>query len=176
MNRINLSQQEEIAKLLQVEEAFNHWAIPKYNTKLQGGFAEPFYKTFHRDETGKLKSAEIQYRENFLRSALHEISHWCIAGNERRLMDDFGYWYTEENRDQKQQNEFYKVEIRPQAIEMGLCEALNIPFNISADNLNSNNLGEIDSFRQAVMLQYSEYKKNEFPHRAGEFIILLQNI
>lgn len=176
MNGINLSQQEELAKLLQIEKAFNHWAIPKYNTLLQGGFAEPFYKTFHRDEAGKLQSAEIQYRENFLRSALHEISHWCIAGNERRLMDDFGYWYNEENRNQDQQNEFYKVEIRPQAIEMRLCEALNIPFNISADNLNANNLGEIDSFRQAVMLQYEEYKKNDFPHRASEIIIHLQNI
>ena len=176
MNNENQNLAEELAKLAKVEQIFNQWALPKYNTLLQGGFSEPFYKTFHRNESGKLQSAEIQYRENFLRSALHEISHWCIAGNERRLMDDFGYWYNEENRSESQQNEFYKVEIRPQAIEMGLCSALNIPFKISADNLNSKNLGQIEAFQRDVALQYEEYKKNDFPHRASEIITLLQKI
>ncbi len=38
-------------------------------------------------------------RTDFFASALHEISHWCVAGKARREQVDFGYWYCPDGRD-----------------------------------------------------------------------------
>ncbi len=48
-------------------------------------------------------------------SALHEISHWCIAGKARRELVDFGYWYCPDGRDAMTQSQFEDVEVKPQA-------------------------------------------------------------
>ncbi len=34
----------------------------------------------------------VVFVHGFYASALHEISHWCIAGEARRKLVDFGYW------------------------------------------------------------------------------------
>ena len=63
----------------------------------------------------------IIFAHGFFASALHEISHWCIAGPERRLLVDFGYWYEPDGRDVLKQAEFERLEIKPQAVEWALA-------------------------------------------------------
>lgn len=82
--------------------------------------------------------AQIVFAHGYVSSALHEISHWCIAGSKRRLLDDFGYWYCPDGRSQDEQIAFEQVEVRPQAIECLLSYALDLPFFVSMDNLTGN--------------------------------------
>ena len=60
---------------------------------------------------------QIIFAHGYYASALHEISHWCMAGKQRRLLEDFGYWYMPDGRDVDQQKTFEQVEIKPQAKE-----------------------------------------------------------
>ncbi len=53
----------------------------------------------------------------FYASALHEIAHWCIAGENRCQQVDYGYWYEPNGRSEERQFEFEKVEVKPQALE-----------------------------------------------------------
>lgn len=82
--------------------------------------------------------AYIAFAHGFFNSALHEISHWCVAGKHRRTLDDFGYWYCPDGRDEATQKAFEQVEIKPQAIECLLNMALGRYFYVSQDNLNAN--------------------------------------
>ena len=101
-------------------------------TKLIGGFDEPFYQA----KTPNHTYAEIQFCYDYPRSALHEVSHWCIAGAERRKLNDFGYWYRPDGRSLEEQKEFFIVEGKPQAYEWVFCEAAGIEFEVSLDNLD----------------------------------------
>ena len=49
-------------------------------TILVGGADEPYY------EPGSPNI--IYFREDFVRSALHEVAHWCVAGAARRTLPD----------------------------------------------------------------------------------------
>ncbi|QGG80386.1 ATPase [Litorivicinus lipolyticus] len=111
-----------------IEAVFNA-CFHDYATTLAGGFDEPFYRAG--------PPAQIQYRADFLRSALHETAHWCVAGSYRRTQDDYGYWYEADGRDADQQREFERVEVVPQAIESLFCDALAIEFTPSIDNLTA---------------------------------------
>lgn len=79
--------------------------------------------------------ARIEFAHGFFASALHEISHWCVAGFERRQLSDFGYWYAADGRSQAQQQAFERVEIKPQALECLFTLACRRPFQVSQDNL-----------------------------------------
>lgn len=79
--------------------------------------------------------ARIEFAHGFFASALHEISHWCIAGEERRGLSDFGYWYAPDGRTAAQQQAFERVEIKPQALECLFTLACGRPFQVSQDNL-----------------------------------------
>lgn len=81
--------------------------------------------------------AKIAFAHGFFASSLHEISHWCVAGKHRRTLDDFGYWYCPDGRDQATQDKFEQVEIKPQAIECLFNLALGRYFYVSQDNLNA---------------------------------------
>ena len=96
------------------------------NTVLEGGANEPYYRPGSPNV--------IYFREDYSRSALHEVAHWCVAGAARRGLPDYGYWYAPDGRDEAQQAAFYGVEVRPQAIEKMFCEALGIDFKVSVDN------------------------------------------
>ena len=63
---------------------FNHWFSHLNVTLVRGDF-EPEY--FPATET---EAARIQFAHGFFNSALHEISHWSIAGEQRRLLPDLG--------------------------------------------------------------------------------------
>lgn len=99
--------------------------------------------------------AKICFAHGFFASALHEISHWTIAGSKRRLLNDFGYWYAPDGRNEQQQQSFEKVEIKPQAIECLLTLACHRSFKVSQDNLfanfdTSNSTFESDVFEMAT--------------------------
>ena len=140
------------------------------NTRLVLGDDEPVYLpadttcSFHR----------IVFAHGFFSSALHEIAHWCIAGKERRLLEDYGYWYCPDGRNQEQQAQVEQVEIKPQAVEWALACAAKKQFRVSTDNLNGAPV-DVQGFQQAVQNQALAYLKSGFPKRAGVFIQVLQH-
>ena len=142
----------------------NNNILNKYNTELVGGFEEPFYKTFKQE-----KKAEIQFSHDYIRSALHELSHWCVAGVERRKLDDYGYWYAEDGRDQQQQDKFFKVELKPQSIEWAFSIVCGVTFEASVDNLNQTVKG-VDEFKASLIIQLNTYVTQGFSPRVTEII------
>ena len=116
---------------------FSETFFTEYNTRLIKGDLltgnnEPLY--LPASETCSYH--QIVFAHGYFSSGLHEIAHWCIAGKERRLQEDFGYWYQPDGRNEQEQKVFESVEIKPQAIEWAFCIAANKRFNVSADNLN----------------------------------------
>ncbi len=81
--------------------------------------------------------AKICFAHGYFASALHEISHWTIAGKQRRKLNDFGYWYAPDGRNAEQQKQFEQFEIKPQAIECLFTLACGRPFQVSLDNLSA---------------------------------------
>lgn len=132
---INLATKRWVAvEFCQVEwliAAFARWFAHR-DTVLVRGMDEPQYvaKT-------AANPAQIVFAHGFFASGLHEISHWCIAGQRRRGLDDFGYWYAPDGRDAAQQREFEQVEIAPQALECLFTLAVGKRFRVSKDNLNA---------------------------------------
>ena len=147
----------------------NQHILNRYAARLSGGHAEPFYRAPHGHA-----AAEIQFTLDYERSALHELGHWCIAGEVRRQLDDYGYWYVPDGRTAEQQRQFYEVEVRPQAIERHFCAALDIHFEVSADNLANHPRDGIDEFSTRVNEQYLKYLADGFPRRATEIFDCLQ--
>ncbi|SEG33865.1 elongation factor P hydroxylase [Vibrio hangzhouensis] len=111
---------------------FNQTFFDEYQTKLELGGDEPIY--LPADE--QVDYHRIIFAHGFYASALHEIAHWCVAGPERRQLEDFGYWYQPDGRTREVQSEFEKVEIRPQAYEWILSVSAGFPFSVSCDNLS----------------------------------------
>lgn len=146
----------------EIIRVFNTVFSASERTVLSGGAAEPFY------EPGD--PATIFFREDFERSALHEVAHWCVAGRYRRQLPDYGYWYRAEGRDCSRQAAFYAVETHPQAIEQLFCEAFDIPFKVSVDNL-SVALDDplVTRFADAVSAQATAFRLNGLPQRAAVF-------
>jgi elongation factor P hydroxylase len=137
----------------------------EYKTLLKGGFEEPFYKA--PSSTGV---AEIQFTRDYCRSALHEISHWCVAGESRRSLDDFGYWYEPDGRSWDQQTKFFEMEVLPQAYEAIFCAAMDLPFDVSVDNLDADFDDELErealeNFRRAVEDKSDALLENGLPKR-----------
>lgn len=134
-----------------------------FNTVLVGGAVEPLYQP---SETNT-RPHTIFYREDYPASALHEIAHWCVAGEERRKLIDFGYWYQPDGRTAEQQSAFERVEIKPQALEWVFSEAVGLKFSVSADNL-SGETGASEDFVQAVCRQAEHWCVQGLPSRAGQ--------
>ena len=144
---------------------FNHW-FSHLNVALVKGDFEPEY--FPATST---TSAKIQFAHGFFNSALHEISHWTIAGEKRRLLPDLGYWYAPDGRSAEQQALFEQVEIKPQAIEWLFATAFGRKFRVSLDNLNGEG-GNGADFKDNVFAQLKAYFKGEakLPRDAQRFI------
>ncbi len=140
--------------------SFNNLFIERENTQLVGGGSEPYY---HPAESGE--PARIIFRDDYVSSALHEISHWCIAGAARRRLPDFGYWYEPDGRTDEQQKIFEQVEIKPQAVEWALSLAAGVRFHFSADNLANGGVVS-DTFKRAVWQQCCVYLQQGLPDRA----------
>ncbi len=140
---------------------FNGLFSSTENTRLVRGDDEPIYLPANEN----YPFSQIIFAHGFYASALHEIAHWCIAGEQRRQLIDYGYWYAPDGRSKEQQQVFEQVEVKPQALEWVLSKACNKPFRVSVDNLN----GEVtDSmpFKKAVYHQVLRYCEQGLPERA----------
>ena len=140
---------------------FNDCFFEKYNTLLIKGIDEPIY--LPQNETRPHN--ELHFAHGFFASALHESSHWLIAGEKRRKLEDFGYWYAPDGRTAEQQEQFQSVEIKPQAIEWILSKAANFRFRVSIDNLNGQE-SDTDNFKKAVYQQVKTYLEQGLTTRA----------
>jgi hypothetical protein len=115
----------------------------------------------------------VVYREDYFASALHEVAHWCLAGADRRKLEDYGYWYRPDGRDPREQEEFERAEARPQALEWIFSEACGFPFQLSADNL-AGALGPSDRFEQGVRRAKADQLARGLPDRADRFLAALR--
>jgi elongation factor P hydroxylase len=150
-------------------ELFNATFVKSENTRLVRGSSEPIYIP----ATNTFQHHQIVFAHGYFASALHEIAHWCIAGKKRRMLEDYGYWYSPDGRDNVQQVEFEKVEVKPQAIEWAFSCAAGKAFTVSTDNLNGAP-ADTDGFQRAVKRQVLSYLEHDFPPRAAQFIGILQ--
>lgn len=151
---------------------FNRLFKESENTILVKGEDEPIYLPANDESSYN----QIIFAHGYFTSALHEISHWCIAGKERRKRVDFGYWYEPDGRSVEQQQSFEKVEIKPQALEWLFSMAAGISFNISADNLSGEASPSAGLFRQSVHKQSLAYLKGDIPANAQTFINELEAV
>lgn len=149
---------------------FNQTFAESENTLLVKGHDEPIYIPAITSQD----KHQIVFAHGYFSSALHEIAHWCIAGKQRRLLEDYGYWYCPDGRNQEQQAQFETVEIKPQAVEWALSSAANKTFRVSTDNLNGAPVDTL-GFQTAVQTQAKQYLTSGFPQRAALFIQVLQN-
>ena len=144
-------------------EHLNNTVLINHGTQLVGGFPEPYYKA-----PGTTSVAEVQFTRDYERSALHELGHWCIAGKQRRLINDYDYWYVPDGRSDEQQHLFFDVEVKPQALEKHFSTALAVPFDVSVDNLGNHPQTGVGKFSDRVNEQYAHYLAAGFPSRAAE--------
>ena len=142
-------------------DIFNQCFEKSENTRLIKGESEPIYLPANE----QVDYHQVIFANGFFASGLHEIAHWCIAGKQRRLLEDYGYWYCPDGRDEQQQLAFEQVEIKPQAIEWAFSLAANFPFQVSTDNLNGVQPDRA-AFQQKVRLQLEYYQQHGFPPRA----------
>lgn len=142
---------------------FNQTFLPLRNTQLVCCEEEPIYRPANPGNNHP--HHQIIFAHGFFASALHEIAHWCVAGSERRLLEDFGYWYQPDGRSPEQQAEFEKVEIKPQALEWIFSMSAGFPFVFSADNLTGN-AAPSDTFQKNVLDQVGTYLTQGMPEDA----------
>lgn len=109
-----------------------------FDVLIVGGSDEPFYQA-----ASKNSPATVYYKNNYPRSLLHEMAHYCLAGQKRRQLDDYGYWYAPCGRSAEQQQAFEKVETRPQALEKAFCHILGLPFCPSLDDFSGNGASKL---------------------------------
>ena len=139
-------------------------------TRLLGGGEEPLYQPAKSSDDYH----QIIFRSDYAASALHEVSHWCIAGEQRRQQLDYGYWYEPDGRSVAQQRVFESVEARPQALEWLFSVAAGRQFRVSMDNLNGDSIDPFP-FQLAVWQAVHRYLANGLPRRAAVFWRALQN-
>jgi elongation factor P hydroxylase len=170
-------------KYQDIIQLFNDTYFKKFNTRLIKGGDEPLYLPANSTEKNSLFETkpsvnltctyhQIIFARGYYASALHEISHWCQAGEQRRLLEDFGYWYNPDGRNEVQQHKFEQVEIIPQAIEWAFNVAAQRKFHVSVDNLNGFQTNT-DRFKNKVLNQVQIFLDNGFPDRASQFITVL---
>jgi hypothetical protein len=147
-----------------IEQVFNALFAAPLNTVLIGGAPEPFYRPAD-DEDARHR---IFYREDFVSSSLHEVAHWMVAGEARRLLPDWGYWYAPDGRDAVQQQIFEQMEVKPQALEWLLHAACGLRFRVSLDNL-SEGAGDGSAFKDRVYEQTCHYIRNGVHERMQSF-------
>ena len=147
---------------------FNREFLAGDKTELIGGAPEPYYEPGapHR----------IHFRADFVRSALHEVAHWCVAGRRRRQLPDYGYWYSPDGRDADQQQAFFVVEARPQAVERCFCEAIGIAFSPSVDNVGAHiEPPQLRRFEARIQEWCDQFERTGLPSRAARFVTALRS-
>ena len=162
----------EILSTKLLEQSFREVFLQSFDTLLIGGAEEPLYLPADED----CQHHRLFYREDYISSAFHEIAHWCIAGEARRLQVDYGYWYQPDGRNKQQQRSFESVEVKPQAVEWHLSVAAGHRFYLSADNLNGSECSASKHFADAVCQQALHYCWAGLPPRATMLANSLQQM
>ena len=163
----------------QLIKLFHECLGQHYKTRLCAGADEPLYEPA-KDGV----PANIYFRNDYFSSALHEIAHWCIAGEERRRQTDYGYWYVSDGRNNAQQIDFYRVEIKPQALEWCFSVACGVPFSVSVDNVQTSctdwsamerQQQQVNLFTRNCYTQVSNWLQDieTLPERGSQFISTL---
>lgn len=144
-----------------LESLFRNVLGGDWQTRLEGGAEEPLYLPAMGEDP-----ARILYTRDYFRSALHEIAHWCIAGERRRRERDYGYWYAPDGRDRDQQRRFLRVEEKSQALELLFCAACGHEFLVSLDNLDGQG-SDTATFEETVIARARKWLDGErMPSRA----------
>ena len=146
-----------------LERVFNQCFLETHQTVLVGGGPEPLYLP---SAAPSRRPHRVVYREDYLASALHEVAHWCLAGVERRKLEDYGYWYSPDGRSREDQSAFENVEARPQALESILSDACEFVFHLSADNLTLG-VESSERFESEVATQRKLFLGKGLPPRAA---------
>jgi elongation factor P hydroxylase len=154
-----------------LERLFANCFADAWRTRLIGGAGEPYYQP----ATPAQKYHLLYYRSDYFASALHEIAHWCIAGEERRQLPDFGYWYAPDGRSPAQQRAFEAVESKPQALEWLFSRACGYRFCISVDNLGAPDTlaSDTTAFKRQVLADALAWQRDGLPPRAQIFFAVL---
>lgn len=139
-------------------------------TILIGGSDEPMY--LPADHENPLNRVIFTY--DYFASALHEIAHWCLAGEARRQLVDYGYWYFTEGRTAEQQVMFENAEIKPQALECIFSLAAGSKYIVSRDCFSEGH-GCAETFANNIQAQVQRYEIEGLPKRAGKFVEGLKN-
>ncbi len=138
-------------------------------TRLIKGGDEPLY----RPATVATPYHQVIFARGYFASALHEISHWCIAGKKRRLLEDYGYWYLPDGRNAQEQQAFENAEIAPQALEKLFTHVCGRTFHVSVDNLGGEVEVDREAFAQRVTARAQRYVAEGLPQRANAFYVAL---
>jgi elongation factor P hydroxylase len=147
---------------------FNSCFLESHHTQLAYGQEEPIYLP----QSAEQPYHTIFFAHGFFSSALHECAHWLLAGEQRRQLVDYGYWYVPDGRTPEQQAIFQQVEVKPQALEWTLSNACRHPFRLSFDNLNGA-AADYEQFSEAVHHQMQIYAREGLPARAQKFHTVL---
>ncbi|MDW5376759.1 elongation factor P hydroxylase [Halomonas sp. HP20-15] len=140
-----------------------------HRTQLVAGGEEPLYRPAG-DGDGY---HQVIFTRDYFASALHEISHWCIAGERRRQLEDYGYWYCPDGRDAGAQQAFEAAEVAPQALELLFSHACRRRFHVSVDNLGDVPVDR-EAFRARVEARAERYRREGLPRRGEAFCIALE--
>lgn len=144
---------------------FDECFLSQWNTRLIGGAPEPIYLPADAHSSRH----RVHFTRDYFASALHEVAHWCIAGDRRRSMVDYGYWYAPDGRDAAQQSAFEQVEVKPQALEWIFSEACGARFRVSADNLSAG-VGASATFAENIAKQARAFCIKGLAERPGRFV------
>ncbi len=149
---------------------FNSWFAHRHAVLVRSTDEPEYLPATHN------QPARIMFAHGYFASALHEISHWCIAGEQRRTLPDLGYWYAPDGRTAEQQALFEQVEIKPQALEWLFTTACQRKFQVSLDNLNGE-AGSGDTFKRHVHARVIELLSGNavLPVDAQHFLYCLQH-
>lgn len=150
-------------------KVFDDTFLQSHQTRLIKGGDEPIY--LPKDD--EVNYHRIVFARGYFASGLHEIAHWLVAGEARRLLEDYGYWYCPDGRDQAMQMEFEKVEVHPQAIEWALSLACGHPFRVSTDNL-SGYQSDRYAFQDKVYSKLCQLIEDGFNPRTQRLLAALQ--
>ena len=156
------------SKLQDLQQVFQDCFLNSHNTILEGGAAEPLYRPANEHQPHHL----ITFTHDYYASALHEIAHWLVAGENRRLQEDYGYWYAPDGRTIEQQLKFEQLEVKPQALEWMLSQAAGFGFRVSADNLQAG-MGASDEFKAKIFAQVQQWCGTGLNPRSRQLIAAL---
>ncbi|WP_276204770.1 MULTISPECIES: elongation factor P hydroxylase [unclassified Halomonas] len=160
-----MSDTQERWTLEDIMALFDGIFAERYQTRLIRGGDEPLY----RPANSVRPYHQVIFARGYYASALHEISHWCIAGEKRRQQEDYGYWYCPDGRNAEQQRAFEQAEIAPQALESIFTRACGRVFHVSVDNLGGDVAVDFETFAARVEARSQRYLAEGLPARAGAF-------